>query len=122
MLKQGQASRPLVVLVVDDEAIIRSLAVEAIQNAGHLTVEAHDAEAALTLLEGQGDIDVMFSDIRMPGAMDGIGLARMVRRRWPDLPIILTSGHMRLPDLSVDVAFIAKPYRFAELLSAIEAH
>lgn len=120
-MTQDQTSRPLVVLVVDDEALVRALAVEAIHEAGHQTVEAHDAEAAVKLLESQSDIDVMFSDIRMPGPMDGIGLAHLVRRRWPGLPIILTSGHMRMPDISIDATFIAKPYRFPDLVSAIEA-
>jgi CheY-like chemotaxis protein len=111
----------LVVLVVEDELFVRLIAAETIREAGHVVVEAGDAGEALAVLEGKDGIDVIFSDIKMPGPLDGIGLAALVRERWPTMPIILTSGHLCRSDLAADVTtFLQKPYPASILLAELD--
>lgn len=111
-----------VILVVEDEAIVRHLAVEAIEEAGYVAVEAEDADAALRLLESRA-IDAIFTDVRMPGAMDGQQLAAHVRAGHPDLPILLTSGHRQEECASATpgVLFLQKPYRATILIATLAA-
>ncbi|MGC6330934.1 response regulator [Rhizorhabdus sp. FW153] len=116
------SDRRPVILVVEDEAIVRLLAVEAIEEAGYAAVEAEDAEEALRMLESR-EIDAVFTDVRMPGAMDGQQLAAHVRRDHPDLPILVTSGHRREECASATpgVLFLQKPYRAAILIATLNA-
>ena len=79
------------VLVVDDETLIRMHAVSAIEDAGYTVYEAVDADHAIAIIEKHPDIRVMFTDVNMPGSMDGIMLAHYVRNRWPPIVIIVTS-------------------------------
>lgn len=105
------ASRPLV-LVVEDEPLLRMDAVEMIRESGYDVLEAANADEAILLLERRLDIEVVFTDIDMPGSMNGIKLAHAVRNRWPPIKIIATSGHftVRDGDLPTDVPFLRKPY------------
>ena len=96
MLDRVSAAAPAVVLVVEDEPLLRELAVEFIEDAGFLALEAGDAEEAVALLEARSDIAVVFTDINMPGNMDGLKLAHMVRDRWPTKKIVVASGRVRL--------------------------
>jgi len=109
------------VLVVEDELFVRMIAVDAIEDAGYATIEAQDADQALILLEVHDEIDLVFTDIKMPGTIDGLGLAYRVRERWPGLPLILTSGHLQREDATVPapVPFLQKPYRAAALLAEL---
>lgn len=114
------------ILVVEDDANVRQLAVSILTSLGYSTVEADNAKAALQLLDKKPQIALLFSDIVLPGNMDGIDLAREARRRWPDLKILLTSGyteHALVQDdsLMTGVALIAKPYRKASLASKLSA-
>lgn len=113
-------SRP-VVLVVEDEAIIRMMAVGIVEEAGLESIEAVDADEAIGILETRTDVRILFSDIRMPGSMDGLKLASVVRDRWPAIHIILTSGHCSRVDVNplVADAFFPKPYRFEQLEEAL---
>src|SRR5271170_2481631 len=86
-----ESNRP-VVLVVEDELLLRMQAVEMIAAAGFEVVEAGNADQAIEILETRRDITVVFTDIQMPGSMDGLKLARAVRGRWPPIKIIVTSG------------------------------
>lgn len=110
------------VLVVEDELFVRMMAVDILEDAGYSTLEAQDADQALILLEVRDDIDLVFTDIKMPGAVDGLGLALQVRERWPDLPIILTSGHLYRDEtmMPASVPFLQKPYRAAALIAEME--
>ena len=111
-----------VVLVVEDELFVRLMAVDAIEDAGYAAIEAADADSALALLDDRGDIDIVFSDIKMPGALDGLALAAMVQERWPTLPVILTSGHLYPDDIDMPAAvpFLQKPYRANALIAELE--
>jgi CheY-like chemotaxis protein len=101
-----------VVLVVEDESLLRMMAVEIIEEAGFDAVEAGNAADAILLLESRADIRVIFTDIQMPGSMNGLKLAAAVRGRWPPIKIIATSGQyaIRDGDLPEGGIFLAKPY------------
>lgn len=106
-----------VVLVVDDELIVRMGAVDALTESGHEVVEADSADAAIAILESRADIEVVFSDVRMPGSMDGVRLLQIIRRRWPPIRLILTSGTPvpNIEDLPDGTRFLPKPYDHDEL-------
>ena len=82
-----------VVLIVEDEPLVRLGAVQAIEDAGFEVIEAANADEAIRILENRSDIRVVFTDIHMPGSIDGLKLAHAVRDRWPPIKIIVTSGH-----------------------------
>lgn len=119
-MRESEAAGP-VVLVVEDEALLRMNAVEMIEDAGFQALDAADADEAITILETRDDIRVVFTDIDMPGSMDGIKLAQAVRGRWPPVKIVATSGHFRLKagDLPEDGRFLPKPYDFAQVTGII---
>ncbi len=89
---QPSARKRPVVLVVEDETLIRIAAVEAVEEAGFEVIEAQNADEAIAILEQRTDIHLVFTDIQMPGSMDGLKLAHCVRDRWPPVKIIATSG------------------------------
>jgi two-component system, response regulator PdtaR len=109
------------VLVVEDEAFIRMDVVEMLSAAGYDIVEAANADEAIQMLERDSDIRLIFTDIDMPGSMNGLKLAAAVRDRWPPVRIIATSGHFRVQagDLPADARFIPKPYQPAQIIGAI---
>src|SRR6187399_2424419 len=82
------------VLVVEDEMVLRMRAVDLVEDAGFTAVQAVNADEALSILESRSDISLLFSDIQMPGSMDGLKLARAVHERWPAIKIILVSGQV----------------------------
>ena len=88
--------KPPVVLVVEDDRLLRLLAVEIVEDAGLVAVEAANADEAIAILERRVDIALIFTDVDMPGTMDGLKLAHAVRRRWPPIKIIIVSGKTRL--------------------------
>jgi len=96
-------------------------AIEAIEAAGFDVIDATDADKAIAILEQRSDIRLIFTDIHMPGSMDGIKLAHFVNDRWPPIKIIATSGHAKIAesDLPEGSRFLAKPYAVAEVASAI---
>src|SRR6266404_7474922 len=106
-----KSKRP-VVLIVEDEFLLRMDAVDMIEAAGFEAVEAANADEAIEILEARRDITVVFTDIQMPGSMDGLKLARAVRGRWPPIKIVTTSGHVDVAetDLPDGGRFLPKPY------------
>ena len=110
-----------VILVVEDEAIIRMGAVEMLEGAGFTVLEADNAHEALKILETRDDIGAVFSDINMPGTMDGLRLVHAVRGRWPPIHLILTSGLVSptLEELPVNGRFIGKPYDAENVIATI---
>ncbi|WP_234683765.1 response regulator [Bradyrhizobium monzae] len=114
------ASRP-VVLVVEDEALLRWHAVTMIEDAGFDVIEAGNAAEAISVLEARKDIRVIFTDIQMPGSIDGLRLAHLVRSRWPPIKIIATSGELRLRDYELPEGgrFLPKPYSVREITGTL---
>ena len=109
------------VLVVEDEFLIRMDICAFLEGEGFVVLEASNADDAIALLNANADIRVMFTDIDMPGTMDGLKLAAAVRDRWPPVQIIITSGHRQLSDelLPVQGRFFSKPYDQSRVISAI---
>lgn len=111
-----------VILVVEDDPLVLLSATDILEEAGYTVLQASDADEAITLLESHPEIRIVFTDIEMPGSMDGIRLAACVRDRWPPVEIIITSG--RVPSRDVDLParglFLPKPYRPHELTDRVQ--
>ena len=109
------------VLVVEDEILIRMAISDQIADGGFTVYEAGNADQAIRMLEAHPDIRLLFTDIDMPGSMDGLKLARAVRDRWPPVKIVLTSGHVKIrqEELPVEGRFFAKPYDAAKIVSTL---
>ena len=109
------------VLVVEDEPFARIAAVYAMESAGFITYEAADADEAIRILEQHSDIRFVFTDINMPGSMDGIRLAHCVRDRWPPVQFIVTSGQIKFDDAELPhgSVFVSKPYSSEEIVRKI---
>lgn len=114
-------SEKVVVLVVEDELLIRLNAVEMIEDAGFEAVEAANADEAIEILERRGDIRIVFTDIHMPGSIDGLKLAHAVRNRWPPIKIIVTSGHVAVAQSALPTGgrFFSKPYQPSDITRAL---
>jgi CheY-like chemotaxis protein len=110
---------PRVVLVVEDEMLLRMRAVDMVEDAGYTAVEAVDADQAFVILESRRDIALLFTDIQMPGSMDGLQLARAVHERWPPIKIILVSGQLKLSqsDIPGNSRFFGKPLASDEMIA-----
>ena len=107
-----------VVLVVEDEPLLLMLAGEIVEDAGFEPILAHNADEAILILESRDDISIVFTDVRMPGSMDGIRLAAAVRDRWPPIKLVVVSGHVTgASELPAGAHFYRKPY-IAEKIAA----
>jgi two-component system, response regulator PdtaR len=109
------------ILVVEDEPLVRMDAVSMLEGSGYDVVEAADAEQALTQLESRADVDTLFTDINMPGRMDGCALAYAVIALRPDMRLFITSGAC-MPDNGVcpaESTFVPKPYTAEGLLRTL---
>jgi CheY-like chemotaxis protein len=109
------------VLVVEDEVLIRLMICDELRDAGLRVVEAANADEALAYLRAEGGADLMFTDIHMPGSMDGIELARQAQADFPALRVILTSGHVQPHEVTSGLPLIPKPYSVAEVVLEILA-
>lgn len=111
------------VLVVEDEMFIRMVAVDTLEDRGYAILEAGDAREALELLEQNSNISLIFTDINMPGDIDGLDLATEVAKRWPHIEIIVTSGAVRLSDdvIPDEGVFLPKPYSPADLARLVKS-
>ena len=110
------------VLVVEDEMMLRMRAVDIVEDAGFTPLEAVNADDALAILEARSDIELLFTDIQMPGSMDGLKLAYAVRERWPSIKIILVSGQLKLSkiDIPADSRFFGKPLEPTEMITEMQ--
>jgi two-component system, response regulator PdtaR len=106
------ASENRVILVVEDDELIRMHAADMLRDLGFETREATNADDAISLLERCSDITVVFTDIQMPGSMDGLHLVAVVRDRWPPIALLVTSGRPAPPDTALPrgARFVSKPY------------
>jgi CheY-like chemotaxis protein len=114
---------PAVVLVVEDEMLLRMRTVDMVEDAGFTSIEAVDADEAVAILESRSDIALLFTDIQMPGSMDGLRLAHAVHERWPPIKIILVSGQLRLAniDIPADSRFFGKPLEASEMIVEMQS-
>jgi two-component sensor histidine kinase/CheY-like chemotaxis protein len=121
MLREPAAA-PANVLVVEDEMILRMKAVDIVEDAGFTAIEAVNADEALAILESRSDISLLFSDIQMPGSMDGLKLAYAVHDRWPSIKIILVSGQVKLSDAEkpADSRFFGKPLEVKQMIAELQ--
>jgi CheY-like chemotaxis protein len=112
-----------VILIVEDDPLLRMLAIEFVKDAGFETLEAGDADQAIAILESCGEVAVLFTDVDMPGSMDGLKLARLASERWPAMDILVASGHVRLrqSELPPDGRFLGKPYSAAAMVAELHA-
>jgi two-component sensor histidine kinase/CheY-like chemotaxis protein len=110
------------VLVVEDEMMLRMRAVDMVEDAGFTPIEAVNADDALAILESRSDIELLFTDIQMPGSMDGLKLAYAVHKRWPLIKIILVSGQLKLTDddKPADSRFFGKPLEVKQMISVMQ--
>lgn len=111
----------LTVLVVEDDALVRMYGVDIFEEAGFNVLEAGNADDALMILSDGTEVHLVFSDVDMPGSMDGVGLARIVHERWPLIRLLLTSGHHRPldGDLPESSKFVRKPWTSESLLCQV---
>ena len=111
------------VLIVEDEMMLRMRAVDIVEDAGFHSVEAVNADEAMSILESRSDISLLFTDIQMPGSMDGLKLAHTVHNRWPGIKIILVSGQVKPSEAErpADSRFFGKPLGMQQMISELQA-
>lgn len=114
------AKRPIV-LVVEDDFLLRMDAVDIVRDAGFEAAEAANADDAIAIIEANPNIHVVFTDVQMPGTMDGLKLARFIKDRWPPIKIVATSGRLRVSenDLPEGSIFVPKPYTPAQIIRTL---
>ena len=112
-------ARPRRILIVEDEPLVRAVLAENLRDAGFSVVEATNAGEALAYIGAASPVDLVFSDVRMPGPLDGIALARQLKTTHPLLPVILTSSEPGSGNISDLGPFIQKPYRQAQAIALV---
>jgi CheY-like chemotaxis protein len=115
------AQKGITVIVVEDEALVRMDIAMSLEDEGFIVLEASNADDAIDILNSHPEIRLMFTDIDMPGSMDGLKLAEAVRDRWPPVKIIVASGHRQLSDelLPVEGRFFSKPYDHSRVITTM---
>jgi two-component sensor histidine kinase/CheY-like chemotaxis protein len=118
----NQPAAPPKVLVVEDEMLLRMRAVDIVEDAGFTPIEAVNADEALAILEARSDIVLLFTDIQMPGSMDGLKLAQAVHQRWPAIKIILVSGKLTLTEAEKPIhsRFFGKPLEVKQMIAEMQ--
>lgn len=111
---------PPVILLVEDEVLIRLASADLLRNAGYSVLEASNAAEALVLLDSDHPFDAVVTDVRMPGEMDGVALARLIKAGRPSLPVVLVSGHLDPADSDVADYFFRKPYAAERLIETLQ--
>ena len=109
--------------MVEDEPLLRMFNADMLSDAGFDVLEASDADEALRLLETTRDIKVVFTDVEMPGLIDGFALAERIEAKWPDIGVVVTSGRRYPPPAFSAPArcFVPKPFAAAQLVGVIDA-
>lgn len=110
-----------VVLVVEDEFLIRMDAVDALGDAGFEMLEASSADEAIEILNARDDVNVVFTDVHMPGSLDGLALSHKIRDEWPRVGVVIASGLARFSKASLPArtVFFEKPYEYARIIGAV---
>lgn len=110
---------PIAVLVVEDEAFVRMVVVDFLADRGLRVLEADNAHRAIQILEKNENVKVVFTDINMPGKLNGIALGRLVRERWPHIHVVMTTGAPQGEEIPEGAQFIAKPFDHDSLADQI---
>lgn len=120
MPRRSVAKNP-VVLIVEDEPLVRELEADILIGAGFRLIESKTADEAFEILRRGAEVQVVFTDVDMPGSIDGFEFARLVHQGWPEVAIVVSSGKMRPgpADLPQNAIFVPKPYRPAQLVEKI---
>jgi CheY-like chemotaxis protein len=109
------------ILVVEDDGLVRQVSAEELVDAGYQVLEAANAEEAIAIFESGVGVALLFTDVNMPGELDGLDLARLVHDRWPRVQLLVTSGNASgLDDLPDDGRFISKPFSLRHMRSVVE--
>ena len=116
-----QPARTARILVVEDEVLVRALIAEELRLAGFSVIEADRADDALTYINAGDQVDLVFSDIQTPGSLDGLQLAETLRDKYPDIPVILTSGNAPPRHVGIVEAFVPKPYDLTQIIALMTA-
>lgn len=113
----------IIVLLIEDEALLRMHGVDILEEAGFIVIEACNADEAIILLDKHHEIRLIFSDVDMPGSMDGMELMELAHLRWPKIRLLLTSGHRRLDDafLPGQCKFLRKPWSEQALVDKVRS-
>jgi CheY-like chemotaxis protein len=107
------------ILIVEDEALIRMNAVQMVEDAGYIALEASNADDAITILKRRPDIGAVFTDINMSGSICGLKLAHAIRLHWPPIHLIVTSGLPAEMELPLGAHFVRKPYENARVIALL---
>ncbi len=108
------------ILIVEDEFIINTRITDELRSHGCEAISAFSADEAIQVLESRADIEVVFTDIDMPGSIDGLRLAAAIRDRWPPIQVIVTSGKITPSTLPDQVSYLAKPYTVTDVIRRVE--
>lgn len=111
--------QPATILLVEDDVLLRLWFADELRRAGFLVIEARSADEAMDLLDSGADLDLVMTDIQMPGRMDGVRLAEIVRDRWPELKVIVASGASDPRAPGVADAVFAKPLDPRQVIARI---
>lgn len=110
------------ILIVEDEFLVSLAITEELEFHGCEVTSACNADEAIAILESRSDIEVVLTDVNMPGSMDGLRLAAAIRDRWPPIKVIVTSGKIRPSQLPDQVSFLAKPYNVSDVVRTVEQY
>jgi two-component system, response regulator PdtaR len=123
VLSGSQVAQVQTVLVVEDNTLVLLSTCEDLASEGYEVLAAANADEAIEILESRNDISTIFTDVEMPGSMDGLRLAAVVRHRWPPINIVVTSGKSSPRDeqMPTNTQFVGKPYQTADVLTAFRA-
>jgi two-component system, response regulator PdtaR len=110
---------PPLILLVEDEAVVRLVAAQGLEDAGFEVIEAATAQEALEILAVRSDVGVLFTDVNMPGRLNGMDLAELVQQHWPAIKIVVTSALNLDRTMPGDGRFITKPYSLTEMTRVV---
>jgi two-component system, response regulator PdtaR len=119
-MSNSKDDTPVVILVAEDETLVRLVANDMLAEADYGVVEAQDGQEALAILSKHNTVRAIFTDVNMPH-VDGLALAKIVRERWPHIGVVITSGRPLGSALPAGARFISKPYRHEDVLQELKA-
>jgi CheY-like chemotaxis protein len=122
LMQTDNQEKPIVVIIVEDEPMVRMAAVGAFEDAGFEVLESKNAQAALVILQTQGSrVHALFTDVEMPGTMDGLMLANQIHLDWPLISVVVASGQVTPGEgqMPANSRFFKKPYHLSSVIDHI---